>query len=162
MMLTWDRVLELVNYDAETGALTWRRSKGAAKAGSPVGGRHRVKGYGEACIDGTYVQTHRLIWFIAYGVWPDGEIDHMNGIPDDNRLANLRDVPVATNRQNIRSATKRSAGGLLGAHKTKYGRWQAAICVNRKQIHLGMFDTPEDAHSAYLAAKREMHAGCTI
>jgi len=160
--LTVERVRELCAYNPSTGALTWRVSKGAAKAGSPVGGTHRVKGYGEACIDGNYVQTHRLIWFYIYGEWPKGEIDHRNGIADDNSQSNLRDVPIHVNRQNVRKATNKKPGGLLGAHKTRSGKWQAAICVKRKQIHLGLFPTPEAAHAAYLTAKRSMHEGCTI
>lgn len=163
MSLTHERALELFHYCAKTGALTNRVSRGRAKAGAPAGGLHRVKGYGEVCIDGVNYQTHRLVWFIATGEWPTGEIDHRNGIEDDNRLDNLRDVPIATNRQNVREATRRKARGrLLGAHFTKGGRWAAAICVNRRQIHLGRFDTEEAAHAAYVAAKRQLHPGCTI
>lgn len=163
MKLTQKRLHELCAYDAKTGALTWRASKGAAKAGRPVGGTHRVKGYGEAMIDGVGYQTHRLIWFYVHAAWPKGEIDHINGNRDDNRIANLRDVSTTLNRQNLRAAHRRKKGGLLGAHYNKKSRrWMAAICINYKQIHLGGFDTAEQAHAAYVAAKRKLHPGCTI
>lgn len=163
MMITHERLLELCAYDPETGLLTWRKSKGAAKGGKPVGGVHRVKGYGEACIDGEDFQTHRLIWFYVYGEWPRGEIDHINGKRDDNRIVNLRDVPSGINRQNQRAPHRRKRIGLLGAHYNKAsGKWAAAICVNYKQMHLGLFETAEEAHQAYLTVKRKLHAGCTL
>jgi hypothetical protein len=162
MTITAEYARELIVYNPDTGAMIWRRSKGAAKAGSPAGGPHRSKGYGTVMIDGQRIATHRLAWLIAFGRWPNGEIDHINGKPDDNRLSNLRDVSVQANRQNIRAATARKVSGLLGAHRTAAGRYAAAICVSRKQIHLGMFDTAEEAHAAYVSAKRRLHEGCTI
>jgi hypothetical protein len=160
--LTAERVRALTNYNPETGEFTWAVSKGAAKAGRPVGGKHRAKGYGDVVIDGVRCAVHRLIWFRETGEWPRFEVDHINGVRDDNRWANLRDVPAGVNRQNQRWAHRRKRAGLLGAHLTKGGRWQAAICHNYKQIHLGFFDTAEDAHQAYLAKKRELHPGCAI
>lgn len=114
-------------------------------------------------IDGGRYPTHRLVWLYHHGVMPSGHIDHINGDPDDNRIENLRDVSVMVNRQNIKRAYKSKRRGLLGAHFNKAsGKWAAAICVNYKQIHLGFFATAEDAHAAYLAAKRRLHEGCTI
>jgi hypothetical protein len=51
--------------------------------------------------------------------------------------------------------------GLLGVSAAG-NRWRATIVVNGKQKHLGCFATPEEAHTAYLAAKREWHRGCTV
>ena len=87
--------------------------------------------------------------------------DHINGIKTDNRIANLRSVSMTVNLQNMRKANRDSLSGLLGAHK-KRSHWESRIRVDRKQIHLGIFETPEEAHAAYLAAKRLHHSGCTI
>ena len=161
--LTAERLREVTSYNAETGSLVWRMSKGAAKAGRPVGGVHRNKGYGDAVIDGHRTAVHRFIWLYVHGKWPLGEIDHVNGQRDDNRLFNLRDVPPTVNRQNQRRPHSRKKTGLLGAHYNKAsGRWQAAICHNYKQIHLGHFDTAEAAHAAFIAKKRQLHPGCVI
>lgn len=163
MDLTAERLRDLCEYNPLTGVLSWRRSKGAAPAGSPVGGAHRVKGYGEAMIDGKGYPTHRLVWLYVHGHWPKHEIDHINGNRSDNRIENLRDVPPAINRQNIRGPYRSKRLGLLGAHFNKAsGKWASAICVNYRQVHLGLFETAEEAHAAYLNAKRQMHPGCVL
>lgn len=119
---------------------------------------------GRVCIDGTYYSAHRLAWFYMVGEWPDGEIDHINGEKSDNRFANFRDVPRSINQQNIRkSIGPNSENRLLGtSYNKRTGRWIAKIALNKKQYGLGYFDTMEEAHEVYLAAKRKMHPGCTI
>lgn len=114
-------------------------------------------------IDGAAYATHRLVWFYVHGKWPEHEIDHINGDRSDNRISNLRDVPAAINRQNLRTSHKDKIAGPLGAHFNKVSRkWKASICVNYRHTHLGTFATAEDAHAAYVAAKRMLHAGCAI
>lgn len=55
-----------------------------------------------------------------------------------------------------------NATGLLGVSKADSRGFRARIFYAGKETHLGTFKTPEDAHAAYLAAKRRLHAGCTI
>lgn len=65
--------------------------------------------------------------------------------------------------QNQRRAHANSTSGFLGVHyKARNNKWAAQIQVNKKRKHLGLFDTPEEAHAAYLKAKRELHDTCTI
>jgi hypothetical protein len=108
--------------------------------------------------------AHRVAWVHFYGGWPKNVIDHINGDKTDNRIANLRDVPHALNMHNQRAASahnKRSS--LLGAHWHKNGgRWRSNITVAGVTRHLGCFDTEQEAHAAYVEAKRSLHAGCTI
>jgi hypothetical protein len=104
---------------------------------------------------------HRLAWFYVNGVWPVGDIDHINGNRSDNRIANLRDVAVSINRQNLGRATSRSKTGRLGVFFNTHGLpFRAAIHIHGRQIHLGNFATVEDASAAYVEAKTLLHAGC--
>jgi hypothetical protein len=120
-------------------------------------------GYFRVYVDGQPIQAHRVAWAISSGAWPEGHIDHINGDGMDNRLENLRDVPQATNQQNEQKARKNSRSGLLGASWSKaMQRWTARIHHDGKHHFLGYFDTPEQAHAAYLSAKRLRHPGCTI
>lgn len=95
------------------------------------------------------ILAHRLAWFLHYGVWPAGSIDHINGIRHDNRLVNLRDVTAAENSMNRRGEVNASGyPGVTKCHK----RWGARIVVNGKRLWLGQHDTPEQAHATYRQA----------
>lgn len=101
---------------------------------------------------------------IVHGAIPDGlEIDHINGDESDNRICNLRLATKSENQQNKRRPRKDNKAGLLGVcwfERAK--KWRAQITVNGECKYLGLYVTPEEAHAAYLTAKRELHQGCTI
>ena len=161
--LTAERLRELLHYDPETGVFTWRVNRGrTAKAGSQAGSPH--DGYVQITVDGREYKAHRLAWLYVHGVWPVGQIDHRFGIRNDNRIGELRDVTPSVNSQNQRIAKRSNkSSGLLGAYwHNVSNKWMAHIGVAGKKIHLGMFDTAEAAHAAYIEAKRRLHAGCTI
>lgn len=112
-------------------------------------------GYKHGCIDFLKLRAHRVIWAMHYGVWPSDEIDHINGVRDDNRIGNLR---VVSRHENMRNAAmhKNNTSGVCGVSWSKACcKWRAHIMVDRKQIHLGVFDDVADAVAARLAAERE-------
>ena len=88
--------------------VVWLVNKGIAKAGQ-VASSVNALGYGRVKINGKSVLAHRLAWALHYGEWPDGAIDHINGIKTDNRLCNLRLATRAQNQQNRSSSTFISA-----------------------------------------------------
>jgi hypothetical protein len=160
MRLTHERLIEVLSYDPRSGQMTWKvRLSTIRKAGDVAGGSYGS--YSFVTVDKVMYLAHRLCWFYVTGTWPSGEIDHINGIPTDNRWCNLRVVEPRTNQQNMRRAHFDSATGLLGV--SKHGRaYRYQIKVCGKNITRGGFRTPEDAHAAYVEAKRAMHEGCTL
>lgn len=106
-------------------------------------------------------KAHRLAWFIHHGRWPAEEIDHINMVRDDNRLANLREASHNDNQHNRQRARADNKLGILGV-STYRGRFKAQIEINGENRYLGLFDTAEQAHTAYLEAKRTHHKFCTI
>lgn len=154
------RLRQLLQYDAQTGAFEWKADHASSLAGAAAG-RVYPNGYVTIWIDGRPHRAHRLAWLHVHGEWPSNLIDHVNGVRSDNRIENLRDVASRINCQNRRSASPSNKAGVLGVHRYA-GRWEAFISHNRKSIYLGRFSTPELAHEAYLRAKREIHAGCTL
>jgi hypothetical protein len=152
--LTQERLRTLFDYNPETGIFTrigivnGRQQKGVA------GGID----HGYVCIGvvGKRHYAHRLAWLYVYGRWPE-IVDHINGDGADNRIANLREITISGNLENQRSGHRNSSTGLLGV--SPHGsRWRAAIRANKETTRLGVFDTPELAHQAYVAAKRKLHA----
>lgn len=158
--ITRELLQEVLHYDPETGLFTWKRTKGQAKKGEHLKAIH--KGYVRTELLGRKYKAHRLAWLYVYGVWPSGSIDHINGNKTDNRISNLRDCTHNVNMQNTKRATVNSTTGVLGAHKDYKGNFKSVICHNGKKTYLGYFKSADDAHNAYIKAKRELHEGCTI
>lgn len=147
-----------LSYAPEVGVFRWAASgsncvRNGALAGTVVPG-----GYIQIKIFGSLYQAQRLAWFYVYGLWPKQNVDHINGDPGDNRIANLRDVSQQWNSQNQRRPTRANSTGFLGV--SPYGKkFRATIKVDGRQRALGYFATAPEAHQAYLLAKREFHAG---
>lgn len=158
--LTIEEARRRLAYDPATGRLTWKMCRDSNKIGNEAKSLD-VAGYVQVNIAGTVVKGHRLAWYIHYGEWPDGHIDHINGIRNDNRIENLRVVTNAINCQNKRKALPKSKTGVLGVVKVGE-RYQANIHFNRKKRYLGTYATAEEAHAVYVDAKRRLHVGCTL
>lgn len=156
--LTAARLRELLHYDPDTGVFTWRNDQPSrdVKAGD-IAGRMRLDGYVSISCDGRSYVAHRLAWLHVCGDWPDLDIDHRDGQRANNAFANLRQASDSQNAQNraIRSDNSSGFPGV-GWHKGK-GAWQAKIGINSRRFFLGIFDTPEEAHAAYLSAKARKH-----
>ena len=99
---------------------------------------------------------HRMVWYAHNQYWDiwdtsrDNSIDHINQNKKDNRIANLRKATHSENKQNVN-------------HKGCYfdkrsNKWRARIQLNGKQIYIGLYDTYEEGHEAYLAKKRILHS----
>lgn len=149
--LTQERLMSLALYNAETGVIAWRHN------GRRAGWRHRL-GYRNVRVDGVTYAEHRLAWFYVHGWWPAADLDHINRVRDDNRLANLRPATRSENCQNqpIRS-TNRS--GVTGVYYHSCARkWVASINIDKKQRHLGVFNTAEQAAAARKSAEQQYYA----
>lgn len=99
------------------------------------------------------VTMHR---WILFGEGKGGTVDHRNGDRMDNRRANLRECSPAENSRNTRLA-KNNTSGFKGVSRTAEGRWRARITVDRKEVRLGVFDSPQEAAAAYDEAAKQMH-----
>ena len=151
MIITQKRLKELIIYCSDTGLFT----KNGKVAGTLDNRRIRIG------VDGAIYRAHRLAWLYIYGVWPSGDIDHIDGNPQNNSINNLRDVSRSVNMQNQRKARLDNKTGFLGVSK-RGNRFSAAITTSSGSQWLGTFSNPEIAHSAYVNAKRKLHEGCTI
>ena len=103
------------------------------------------RGYVLISIDGTRYPAHRLAWLYIYGQWPNGQIDHINRNPSDNRIVNLREATVAENGHNAGLRIDNTSG-FKGVHRHRNllaRPWQARIKFGSRRISLGYFETPE-------------------
>lgn len=162
MKLTQERLKEVLHYNPATGIFTNRLARSNVKVGSIAGGR-RGDGYILIQIDGIQYYAHILAWLYVHGECPVGDIDHEDTDPSNCRINNLRDTSHQGNTQTRRKANKGNSTGLLGVSLFKRdGKYVAQISIRGKNTYLGLFNTPEEAHEAYLTAKRIHHSTCTI
>lgn len=146
-----------LSYDPETGHFTWIEWQGGpVRVGQRAGNKGRM-GYRYIQIAGRRTSEHRLAWLFVHEVEPPEQVDHINGIKDDNRIANLR---LATNAENNRNVGKQSnnKSGFKGVTwHTSAKKFQARIMANGKYKHLGLFQTAAAAAFAYDQAAADLH-----
>ena len=158
---TYEDVRRLFSYDAATGILTWNfRSDvhqvvNAHLEGKKAGtfddlGYLRVKVFGRSFL------VHRIIFLWVTGSWPAQDVDHKDMNPTNNAWSNLRSASRTSNQANTRSrATNKSGFKGVSWHK-RTQKFVAQISYQNKKTHLGLFDNPQDAHNAYVAAARNL------
>lgn len=147
----------MFHYCPETGAFTHLQSRGKAKAGNQAGNVN-LNGYIETRVFNRLFPVHRLAWLYMTGALPEKPItvDHINGNRTDNRWANLRLADYWQQSWNT-TAHKTCQSRLKGAWPCKTtGRWQSMLQDGKRRIWLGRFDTPEEAHQAWIKAAIEL------
>ena len=156
-----------IDYDPETGKLTWcyrdisffsgeksYKSFNTRFAGKPALASASGRGYLMGRLQEQTCLAHRAAWAIFYGVWPQGEIDHINGVRSDNRIHNLRDVPRSVNAKNTRRTP--GASGVYGVSWDKrMKRWRVIIHSGGRRIHLGCAKNLEQAKLIRIAAQEK-------
>lgn len=171
-LITPELCRQLLHYEPGTGKLfwlprpasmyrdneKWSAAHAAAAWNAKWAGREAFTclkdGYGFGSILGHPVKAHRVCWAIAHGRWPEGLIDHENGVRSDNRLKNLSDVTHLKNCTN-RGKDRRNKTGIMGVRwVARRQAWEAHIGVSGKQKFLGLFTTFDAAAHARRAAEK--------
>ncbi len=166
---------EVLEYDPETGIMIWRKRgehmfRDGAQSAKHACGRwnSRYAGtraftaknahdYLHGSIFGSDFLAHRVAFAIENGVWPNGEIDHIDGDRSNNSIGNLR---VATRLQNTKNTKRRSdnSSGSKGVYMARNGRsFYAQITSSLEKIHLGTFGCKTAASVAYAVHSRRLH-----
>lgn len=139
-------------YDKVTGLIS--------KDGVTVNGAKDGNGYILIYYKGKMLQAHRLAYVIQ-GLEPPPQVDHINGIKDDNRWVNLRPASNMQNQYNRKGFSKQ--GHAKGAYYNKCKNvWFSTIRADGKTRHLGTFKTEREAAEAYMRASLEIHGEYSV
>lgn len=161
--LTQERLKELFYYDPETGFFFNKTKRAHRLKINSVAGCRNFYGHLVVTIDSKRYYLHRLVYLYVYGYFPKKHIDHIDGNKMNNRINNLREVTVTENLQNKRAAQSNNFSGYLGvSFDLRFNKYFSRIQIKGRQKWLGYFKTAEEAHNAYLVAKRKYHPACTI
>jgi hypothetical protein len=155
-----DEIRTYLRYDPETGDFYWIKKPsrfandkciGAIAGAVSATGRRYIELRGKA------YQAHRLAWAFAYGSWPEGLLDHKDGDPLNNRLDNLRAASSSQNAWNKRISRANTSGYKGVSWHATAQKWRARFWAHKKSISLGLFDTKEQAYTAYRQAIEKHH-----
>lgn len=148
--LNQELVRKFYHYDSITGKITARLPQHQIPVGKELGSLH-IGGYLEMTIGGKPYLVHRIIWLYQKGYLPE-QVDHVDHNRLNNTWSNLREVTNQDNTKNT-SLSVNSTTGINGVSYMKSrGKYRATIMVDRKQIHLGLFNTIEEAKASRAAA----------
>lgn len=127
-----------LHYDCDTGIFT------RLKDGKEAGYKHKL-GYRVIGVFGKKYKAHRLAFIFVNGTMPEKDIDHINGVRDDNRWNNLREVDRVYNVKNAKKR-KDNTSGETGVYWHKKGRkWEVKVSSNKKRVSLGLFSDFNEA-----------------
>jgi len=158
--LTIEYLRECFDYDPLTGVIRWRRRPRShfktdatwkisiTKSSGKVAGCITNYGYLVIGIAGKRVLAHRVAWALIKGINLEelpAEIDHRNTVRDDNSELNLRPATRSQNNRNTVVSSSNTSGYKGVAFDKQRGLWKAYIMKDRKNYHLGFFDSAEDA-----------------
>jgi hypothetical protein len=153
--MTPETAKRVFNYDPETGILRWAIYNNKAYPGK-IAGHPNSAGYLKVTYNYTSYQVPDVIWLIIYGKKPDGIIDHIDLDNSNNRLKNLRDATYSQNAAN-RMPDKRNKSGHVGVfYDTSRFKWLANIMKDGKTIHIGRYNSLEEAVEARRNKQQEL------
>jgi len=153
--LTHEYLKSILHYDPDTGIFTRLVYKSSSAKTGCIAGYLTKSGYICITIDYKRYYSHRLAWLYMTGVWPKHQIDHADGVKRNNIFSNLREATNSENGMN-KPMQSNNTSGYIGVYFNKINKnWNSRISLNKKQIHLGCFNTPEEAHKAYLEATKK-------
>jgi len=152
-------LLECFRYEPETGLLYWRerplyhfngilknQKRFNTKVANTLANARDGKNYiSVPLMDRKYYKAHRIIWKMYYGVEPKYFIDHINGIPYDNRICNLQDIDNKENQIKSITYNRVSVSGYRGVTTYNNKYYSNIRDLDGKIVYLGIFDTPEEA-----------------
>lgn len=146
---------ERINYNPDTGVFTKaaRPGKKLRGVGEKIG--FLANGYWYLSFKYNKYPGHHVAWLMHYGEWPDQNIDHIDGNPLNNAISNLRKAPQIDNCKNhkISRANKTGVTGVTWDSQTS--QWRAVIAVNYKYLHIGRYDSFEQAVAARKSAEQK-------
>lgn len=163
MTITFSRLLELVEYDNETGIMVSIADRSAARGCGrmvkkcQILGRPNKKGYLQTTIDRKTYLIHRLAWLYETGSFPSYQLDHIDGNRANNAFINLRECIQSENNQNVIKTKKSCTSGHVGVcYAQSKGCWIAYLKLAEKQIQK-FAKNEQDAILARAELKKQFH-----
>jgi hypothetical protein len=164
--LTQEQALALFEY--RNGELYWKNCvlsnpdelTAADKRHFRYAGRKAGTGNGNGYLTTSYRKKryyiHHLVFLMFHGYRPK-LLDHINGVRDDNRIENLREVCRLENARN-KGVYKANRSGYRNVSHLRNGKYEVSLRIQGKRVYVGVFDDAEFAGLVAEEARTKYHA----
>lgn len=144
--ITLDWIKENVEVDEQSGCWIWQKAT------------HK-SGYGQLGVDGITKLVHRVVYELVNGpIAPGLVLDHKDCI--SNACCNpehLRPTTIGNNNKHRVNLPSNNSTGHRGVYRiAKSGKYIAQVRTNGKQLHIGTYETTEEANEAAIAKRQEL------
>ena len=146
-MLTQYELKTQFTYDPATGLFTRVKIRdrygNLSECNYVITGDNGSRGYKRVSINGERYLLHKLVFLYVAGIYPESDVDHIDGNTSNNSFDNLRNCGKVDNRKNLK-LYKNNSSGIVGVH-FRNGKWYAQMQSEGKKYFKGYFDTIEEA-----------------
>jgi hypothetical protein len=151
-------------YDSSAGCVIRIKNpkRGKKTAGERAGCLHKASGFFRVAFQGLNVYEHHLVWALCKGYWSPFPLRHRDDNPTNNRIENLvEDTNAGIGYNELQTPSDSYPESMSGVVAVKSGRFRAQI-FREKLRYLGTYDTPAEAHAAYVRAKQVLHSPLNV
>lgn len=156
MLTDLDKLKESLSYNPLTGEFVWSRTLGGSVIKGRAAGSLDKDGYQIIRWKRRTYRGGRLAWWFVHCVWPPHQIDHINRIRNDDRIANLRPatrVENAINKGRYKKKHPYPPGVYFKNDVPRSKPWFSVLTRDGKTHLIGSFFTMQEASVAYQTAR---------
>ena len=150
----------MLRYDEDSGQFIWLVNRRAGAFAGREAGTVKLKSngrrYREIFVCGRAYGVHRLAWLYMTGAWPVSGIDHKDTDGCNNRWDNLRSADASHNIANAKVYSTNTSGKKGVTWHRQCRRWQGQIKKDGRTFYLGLFESIDEAHGAYMTKAKEL------
>lgn len=146
--IVWNKRQEVTPYN-----ISWNKRNAGRVAGSVQKGRNRVVVW----VDGKNYPYHKLLWAMHYGIWPEQDLDHIDGNALNNELSNLRLCSHQDNMKNKKKYITNTSGHKGVSWVKKLNKWKVKIVSDKVEHYLGLYEDLNEASKVYKEASKKYH-----
>jgi hypothetical protein len=142
------RIMSKVSPEPNSGCWLWE-------------GAYSGSGYSRVWFNGKMEAAHRVLWSIRRGRWPGAPLMHSCDVRCCVNPDHLREAPGQANQSDMAVKSRGTSGSLpYGVRRPRYpgGRYRAEVSYLGAPIHVGMFDTVDEAAEAAAHERLRLHS----
>lgn len=146
----------LRRFEYQDGNLIYKISPNNRTKAGTIAGCSDNKGYLLVGMNFKTYKVHRLIFLMHHGYLPE-HIDHINGVPNDNRIENLRAATMPENMRN-KALQRNNTSGCKGVVFNKNNKkWMVNLRLNKLRYFLGYYEDKELADLVASSFREKYH-----